>query len=155
MAKDCNACGAQIPADKRSDAKYCSSACGNNARGQKWRDNNAEVIAAKNAKDNSDVARRMLYRSKSRAKKKGLDFNLEISDIQVPDVCPVLGITLNFKQGKKGYHPDSPSLDRIDPSKGYVKGNVQVMSARANLLKNDATVEELQQVIEFLLKGNS
>ena len=155
MAKDCTACGGPIPAGKRSDAKYCSSACGNNSRGQKWRDQNADKIKIKNERDNSDVARRMLYRAKSRAKKKGIPFDLELEDIQVPDVCPVLGIKLCLKQGKKGYHPDSPSLDRIDPSLGYVKGNVQVMSARANLLKNDASVEELQAVLEFLLKGNS
>jgi hypothetical protein len=57
---------------------------------------------------------------------------------------------LKYNKGRSGFFPDSPSLDRIDPSKGYVKGNVRVISARANLLKNDATVGELTLVLEDL-----
>jgi hypothetical protein len=74
--------------------------------------------------------------AKSRAKAKGRDFNIEVTDISIPSVCPVLNIPM-----------DSPSLDRIDSSKGYVKGNVRVISVRANMLKNDATIEELEMVL--------
>jgi hypothetical protein len=87
---------------------------------------------------------------KSRAKAFGKDFNLDHSDIVIPDFCPVLGIPLSLNNNGAGYHSNSPSLDRIDNSKGYVKGNVRVISARANLLKNDATIEELELVLEDL-----
>ena len=95
---------------------------------------------------------RIYTRAKSRAKQFGIPFNLEKSDIVVPDACPVLGLTILHHQGRKGYHPNSPSIDKIKPDLGYVKGNVRIISARANLLKNNATVEELEAVLDDLRK---
>jgi hypothetical protein len=90
----------------------------------------------------------ILSRAKYRAKQKGLDFNITKEDIIIPDKCPLLGITLiknsDIQQG------NSPSLDRIDPTKGYIKGNVWVISNRANTLKNDASLQELQTLVENL-----
>jgi len=43
-----------------------------------------------------------------------------------------------------------PSVDRIDPTKGYIKGNVEVISWRANHLKNNATVEELEAIVNYM-----
>ena len=93
----------------------------------------------------------MLTRIKYRAKTQGLAFDLDITDIVVPEVCPVLGIPLTHNVGKgAGFHADSPSVDKIIPSLGYTKGNVRVISARANLLKSDATVAELEKVLDDL-----
>ena len=83
------------------------------------------------------VEYRMLTRAKSRAKQNNIPFNLELTDIIIPETCPLLGILIEI-QPKKGYHPNSPSLDKIIPEKGYIKGNVWVISNRANTLKNDA-----------------
>lgn len=83
------------------------------------------------------------------------DFDIDASDIVIPEFCPVLGIKLNPRNRGVGYHPDSPSVDRIDNDKGYVKGNVRIISARANLLKNDATIEELTLVLEDLKRCKS
>ena len=44
----------------------------------------------------------------------------------------------------------TPSIDRINPSEGYVKGNVIIMSNRANTLKNNATAEELERVAAWM-----
>ena len=90
----------------------------------------------------------MTYRAKYKAKKRGLPFNIEPSDIIIPDYCPVLGIKLEKNDQKQ--RDSSPSLDRIVPEKGYVKGNVRVISQRANLLKSNATVEELTLVLKDL-----
>jgi hypothetical protein len=62
----------------------------------------------------------------------------------------VLGIPLFINKGHKGSHANSPTLDRLVPSKGYVKGNVVVMSARANFIKQDAGSEEVGKVAEWL-----
>jgi hypothetical protein len=67
-------------------------------------------------------------------------------------VCPVLGIAINANHGRQGYFPDSPSLDRIVPSRGYTKGNVRVISQRANQLKSDATLAELRLVLADMEK---
>jgi hypothetical protein len=90
----------------------------------------------------------LLRRIKTRAKKKGLEFNLEYDDIFIPEVCPILEIPLYQGEGSLG--TNSPSLDRIDNSKGYVKGNVQVVSSRANSLKRDASLEELEKIVEYI-----
>lgn len=74
----------------------------------------------------------------------------------LPEVCPVLGIKLKY-DNKRGYRPDSPSIDRIIPELGYVKGNVAIISFRANMIKSDAGVEELQKVLKWMQtqSGNS
>lgn len=87
------------------------------------------------------------YRAKSRAKIKKLEFNIQIEDIVVPSFCPVLGTSLSLKDGDIN---TSPSIDRIDSSKGYIKTNIRIISNRANILKNNATIEELEKVLEDL-----
>ena len=83
----------------------------------------------------------MLARSKSRARKKGFEHNIDLSDIHIPEKCPLLDIPLTVADNCAS--DNSPSLDRIDPNKGYVKGNVWVISNKANSIKNNATSEEL------------
>lgn len=85
---------------------------------------------------------------KARAKKRGIPFNIDSSDIAVPEVCPVFGTPFVF--GIKN-HPQSPSVDRYKPEKGYVKGNVQVISYRANTLKRDSVSgDELRRVADYI-----
>lgn len=93
----------------------------------------------------------ILQRAKYRARRLKIEFDLTQGSIIVPKTCPVLGIPLFFgRPGKNGPLPNSPSLDRIDPTKGYVRGNVRVISNRANTLKCDASLEELELVLQDL-----
>ncbi len=96
---------------------------------------------------------KMHQRAKMRAKENGREFNLEVSDIVIPDVCPVLGISLNMNSGKSGAYRNSPSLDRIDNSKGYTKDNIQVISQLANAMKCHATNEELHKFAQWILSN--
>lgn len=82
-------------------------------------------------------------------KRKNLPFNLEASDIIIPDICPVLNIPIIFTDGF-GPRDNSPSIDRIRPKLGYVKGNIAVISFRANKIKTDATLEEIEKVANWL-----
>jgi hypothetical protein len=86
--------------------------------------------------------------ARARARKRGLSFELTLDDIVIPDVCPVFGMPLVKSKGSVS--DDSPTLDRKDPSKGYVKGNVWVISYRANMLKSNATSAELLRVAEVI-----
>lgn len=92
----------------------------------------------------------MLNNSKQRAKAKGIEHTLTINDIIIPDYCPVLGIKLETGDRKK--HWNAPSIDRVDNTKGYVKDNILIMSVRANMIKKDATIEELVQIGKFFAK---
>lgn len=98
-----------------------------------------------------NLEKRMLASAKERAKRKGLDFNIELSDIIIPKLCPILGIEL-FK-GETKVRKNSPSLDRIDSTKGYIKGNIQVISNLANTMKNNATEEELIAFSKYMLSN--
>lgn len=90
----------------------------------------------------NDYIGAMLYHAKRRSLKLGVPFDITVFDVVVPDRCPYLDIPI-FRMGSK-QTASSPSLDRIDPSLGYVKGNVQVISYRANAIKHDATFDEFE-----------
>ena len=79
--------------------------------------------------------------AKARAKKRGLAFDEDLTDLSIPSHCPILGIPIVKGQVKSG--PHSPSLDKIIPHLGYVKGNRWFISNRANAMKSDATLEEM------------
>jgi len=102
----------------------------------RWRNKNYEKVLLKSAKDS--------------AKRKGLEFNLELSDIVIPDICPVLGTPIIKAERKGGGRENGPSLDRRDNSLGYIKGNVFVISWRANRLKWNGTIEEFHRIIKYM-----
>lgn len=93
--------------------------------------------------------KRLFQRAKSRAKQRGILFSIDLSDIVIPTYCPILGIEL--KLGTNGKVEDaSPSLDRINSSLGYIKGNVAVISNRANVIKSNGTIETFQNIVEYM-----
>jgi hypothetical protein len=98
----------------------------------------------------------ILSRAKRTAKMRGFQFNIDTTDIIIPQVCPLLGIPIvpytNEKRDRKHVPPGTPSLDRIDSSKGYIKGNVWIISNRANTLKNESTITEIEMMYLGLKK---
>lgn len=117
----------------RTTCKRCSAAIRETAR--------------RNASWKEHAARTLLSLSKQRAKRAGMVHTLTLSDIQIPDVCPVLGIPL--KREDRATWFSAPSIDRIDSAKGYTPDNITIVSRRANILKRDATVEELRLLYEY------
>jgi hypothetical protein len=93
---------------------------------------------------------KMFHNAQHRAKRKGIPFTITIDDIVIPETCPLLGIPLVSTNDKRD--PRNPSLDQIVPGKGYTPDNIQVISYRANVLKWDATLQELQTLVENLQK---
>ena len=90
------------------------------------------------------------------AKSRGMEFSITPEDLEIPEFCEVLGVKLEVftpsAAGKRKPHPHSASIDRLDSSKGYVKGNVKVISHLANLIKNIGTVEQHERVIAYMKK---
>ncbi len=115
--------------------------------------NKDEINSYHRAYAKKNAAKKLLIRAKYRAKAKGLDFDLEADDIEIPEVCPYLGFKLVAEAGRQKRR--SISLDRIDSSKGYTKGNVRVISWLANTMKNNATLEELFAFAEGVFKLHS
>lgn len=97
----------------------------------------------------ADLKRRrnLLKWAKTRARLHGLPLNITLEDIHIPTHCPCLGIPLQVGNGKPT--DASPSLDRIVPELGYVRGNVVVISLRANKIKSHGMPWELTKVAEF------
>lgn len=104
---------------------------------RKWREKNAAKV--------------MMERARRRATKHGIEFDLDEAFVAAitPLFCPVFDTPLTLAAGVAG--PNSPSLDRKDPSKGYVRGNVQVISNKANMMKQNATEDELKQFAKWVL----
>jgi hypothetical protein len=96
---------------------------------------------------------KMHQRAKQRCRVTGREFSITVDDIVIPDVCPILGIKLNMNSGKSGAYRNSPSLDRIDNSKGYTKDNIQVISQLANAMKCHATNAELHEFAKWVISS--
>lgn len=99
----------------------------------------------------------LCHGARQRGRKRGLAATIMPADLVWPSHCPVLGIELDYPErsgmrGTQHAQPNWPSLDRWDSTKGYVPGNVFVISYRANTLKNSATYEEILKVTKYLAK---
>ncbi len=91
---------------------------------------------------------------KRAARKHGIEFTIKITDLlPLPKVCPVLGIPLNYGERYIG-RDHWPSVDRRDPKKGYTPGNIAIMSYRANRMKNNSTLEEMENLVAWM-KGST
>lgn len=95
--------------------------------------------------------RTMLRNARKRAKEKNLDFNLTIQHMRNLYVshCPITGHPLIWET-HQGFSPDSPSLDRTNSDKGYVIGNVQIVSHRGNTWKNNMCLDDAAKVVQYL-----
>ena len=97
---------------------------------------------------NNDRIRGYIIRnSKYCAKRRGIHFDLQFTDFELPEKCPILGIKLEYGAGNDGNSPSHATLDRIDNTKGYIPGNVMIISRLANAMKNEATFDQLQSFI--------
>ena len=147
--KTCSKCKKELPLScftkhsKNKDGLQGSCRECNNKSSKEWNANNKDSL--------------ILKRLKERSVQKGLDFNLTVEDIKVPEKCPIFGFDL--QRNHKIPMFNSPSVDRIDPEKGYTKENIQVISQLANAMKQNATPEQLLQfaawVFETYAKDNN
>src|SRR5688572_28502973 len=112
------------------------------SQAERYRGRRDEILARRRKLVTQEPRTMMLWGAKRRAKARGLEFNLSVDDVVIPDLCPVLGIPLVRGDGR--WTDNSPSLDRVDNSKGYTPDNICVISRRANTLKTNASLTELE-----------
>jgi hypothetical protein len=116
--------------------------------------NNKEQLVEKRIGYYSNPEKRkslLLWKSKERALKEGFEHTITLDDIVIPELCPYLNVPLTNSLGE-GQLLTNSSLDRIDNRKGYIPGNVQVISRLANTMKNSATMEQLILFSQNVLK---
>lgn len=120
---------------------------------REWERNNPDRKGRYTAKDWRRILRQrrmarpiaaLLRGSKSNSKARNLEHSIDESDLVIPERCPLLGIKLDSSLPARSH--GLPSLDRIDNSKGYIKGNVWIISYLANRLKSNATLEMFKTI---------
>ena len=140
MRRNCRVCGTEFEA--KTSGIHCSDSCRRLYNRQWLRDHYK-----------ANPSSYLLNGIRNRSKEEGLPFDLVLEDIAIPEICPILGIKLYRNTGGNKPTGNSPSVDRVIPSLGYIKGNVQVISQRANIMKNDANPEELLKFAEWVNKN--
>lgn len=90
------------------------------------------------------------FGKKANAKRSGYEWSIEFGQVTFPTHCPILGIELEYFA--EGRQENSPSFDRLNNSRGYLEGNVRIISWRANRIKNDGTSEEHRKIADYLDK---
>lgn len=121
------------------------------ALNKEWRGRNKERLRVySRARYLADPVGNLLRNAKARAREQGLAFELTREDIVVPALCPVFGVPLVIGTRTGWVTPTSPTLDRVDNTRGYVRDNVCVISWRANELKGSASLEEVERVAEYM-----
>lgn len=124
-------------------------------RRERWKEKEKEA-RAKRLIDPTIWAKYVIHRIKHRAKKKNLEFNLKPEDIVLPKQCPVLDIPIVVSLGYGARTADEcPSIDRVNNKLGYIQSNIRVISNRANKIKRDATIEELEAIIKYMRESLS
>lgn len=125
---------------------------GNLERVKRWRENHPEHkekdLEYQRNWAKHEPEKRLFKSCRDRARNNGIEFNLILSDIVIPTHCPVLGLELSRTRSKRTDR--TPSVDRLDNSKGYTKDNIKIISWRANKLKADAKLIEVQAVYNYM-----
>lgn len=98
----------------------------------------------------------LLNASKQRARDKDRLHDITVDDIKalypVDGCCPIFGLKLEFNGA--GFRDSSPSIDRIDSTKGYTRDNIQIISWKANRIKGAASLQDLEMLVAYLKQGD-
>jgi hypothetical protein len=92
----------------------------------------------------------MVRNAKYRALKKGREFTITKEDFEIPKTCPVLGLPIFVSDERLS--DNSPTIDRVDNSKGYTKDNIMCISFKANSLKGEGNIADFKKIIEYIEK---
>jgi hypothetical protein len=156
--RDCNVCDESKQSKKfrlRTENKFHSRrpfclACEKTRHSSNYTKNKPARLKSIELYRGKNWRMKMLWQAKATANRKNIPFDLEECDIIIPTHCKYLGEPLTQSLGE-GVIWSNTSLDRINPALGYVKGNIEVISRKANSMKNMATVDELRTFAKNVL----
>ena len=118
----------------------CSAKRNNNPKRKMWQ---------KTWWANVDRKKRMILKQRGRAKERGIEFSITEKDLELPECCPILDLKLDYFSHSAAVD-NIATIDRIDSSKGYIPGNIQIISFLANRIKSDASIDTLEKVLKYL-----
>lgn len=103
---------------------------------------------------------RQFHHRRQVAQKAGIPFLITFDELEKPEFCPVLGVKLNYgcsptKDGKQTRDANKASIDKVVPELGYIPGNVFVISWKANKLKSDMTIEQLENILDYMKRNKN
>lgn len=148
LISNCKYCGNELSG--RSDSYFCSDSCRITFHNHKPKTEEKKKQLAENSRKWYHITRStepekfMWFKVRQRAKRKNISFNIDVSDIVIPKKCPLLGIKLFLSNNMNHPKPNTPSIDKINPKLGYTKGNIWVISHKANIMKQDVDLETLK-----------
>lgn len=138
-----------LPGQKSAREGYWRSYRANNP--EKVKNANRESLRRRKERDPIGV---MLMEAKRRARERNIEFNLDASNLTLPNLCEVCGVTMKTFTGQK-FKSDAVSLDRLDNSKGYIYGNVRFICLECNRWKSDCTESWRFRAIADYIDRNS
>ena len=155
--KPCKKCGTYEKYESNNHCVFClkeKQRLNGNKYAKKYRLKHKDELNEKSKSEYGLFGKKFIFlmwsRAKKRAEEKNLSFDIELSDIIIPKFCPVLGVEFSVSKNGKGPGDTSPSLDRIDSNLGYIKGNIKVISFKANRIKSDAVITDVEKVLEYM-----
>ena len=169
FGKTCSSCKVFLPltsftknkANKKDGLQYHCKSCDNNRQAKRRVEKKDELLEygrkyqANRRTDFNYRLRMLLNASKQRATTKNREHTITLQDIKnkypIDSKCPIFGIELEFNN--TGFRDNSPSIDRIDSTKGYTPDNIQIISWKANSIKRNASLEELMLLVNYLNQG--
>lgn len=152
--KNCKVCGNEFKPEAGANT-ICSEECRDVTKArskEKWRTKTEDhrKVWARYTQDwrEKNPARSKVTAFKTKSKKLGLPFNLDEGFFSsIPEFCPILGIRLDGKTRDSSW-----SVDRLIPDLGYTKENCVIISMKANRLKQDSSIEDLERLLEYMKK---
>jgi len=109
-----------------------------------------EIYKARQYHKKNDPFEAALGARKRAAKLNNLPFNITVDEIHKPTHCPVFGIELCYERNSNGRKPNKAVIDKFIPDLGYVPGNVFVISSKANSLKSNGSIDEIEKLLEWM-----
>ena len=161
----CPDCGKEKLSRKRDFGKLCSSCNMKTIEKQhrhlRFKENKLTIAEhCKNTREKYKDTftyrlRKLVEQAKARSKRNNLEFELTLDNVldlyPEDNKCPVFKFDLSFNSnGRGGYRENSPSIDRIDSNKGYTLDNVQIISTKANILKSNASLQDIEALYNFM-----
>jgi hypothetical protein len=89
----------------------------------------------------------LLRSCRKRASRNKIEFNIDESDIIIPDICPILLTPIKYGSDNRS---EWPSVDKVNPLKGYTKGNITVISYHANRMKSNMSIDDVRRMLALM-----